>query len=199
MHHPRSQLEPPPSVGRSPRHGPSDPPGEAARRAISQGPEPGFAQSPWRLLRRFSEFWPAGLASPPALPWLGELVDRRRAWRWASQFPRFLASVDPTDVEAIRGFVAATLLDVEPSEGEGDGDKRCCRKKPRERYPDFPEEEPEDCWQVTCAESECGATSGFEDSGLEGAGLGASWCAKDCCNTIFGGQECGPCTWHMLA
>lgn len=128
----RSPLEPPPDPNRVPRHDPIAPPPQ---------PEGGFADHSRSLARKFSHFWPRGLRGPPSLPWLGELVDRRKAWRWASQFPGHLARISAGDTAAIRSFVADTLMSVDPSETEGAGDKRCCR--PRAPSP-APNPDPQD-------------------------------------------------------
>jgi len=101
----------------------------------------------WSLLRKFNDFWPSTMSAPHDFPWLGDLVTRERAWRWASQFPRFFTLVEASDTELIRAFIARTLTEVEPPspfEEESDEEKKkCCRKRPTEPtpiYPTFPDE-----------------------------------------------------------
>ncbi len=87
----------------------------------------------WSLLRKFNDFWPSTISAPHDFPWLGDLVTRERAWRWASQFPRFFALVEASDSDIIRAFIARTLTEVEPPspyEGESEEEKKgCCKTK----------------------------------------------------------------------
>lgn len=109
----------------------------------------------WALLRKFNEFWPRTHSAPLEFPWLGDLVTRERAWRWASQFPRFFALVEASDTDVIRGFIARTLTEVEPPspyEGDGDGGekRKCCSalSRPPPVPPDWFIDE-QGCWNQT--------------------------------------------------
>jgi hypothetical protein len=107
----------------------------------------------WSLLRKFNDFWPSTMSAPHDFPWLGDLVTRERAWRWASQFPRFFALVEASDSDIIRAFIARTLTEVEPPspyEGESEEEKKgCCRKRPKEPTPSYPTlpDPVSVCWQ----------------------------------------------------
>jgi hypothetical protein len=98
------------------------------------------------------------MAGPHDFPWLGDLVNRERAWRWASQFPQFFATVEAADRDVIRGFIARTLTEVEPpSDLEAAKGKGCCKSKkpPRPPLPPGPDQpgwELVDWWTVW----ECG-------------------------------------------
>jgi len=86
----------------------------------------------WEFMRKFATFWPEHLPAPPDFPWLAGLVTRKKAWRWASQFPKTFAEIEPSDIESITTFISATLTAVDPSvSGNGEkGDKGCCGSKP---------------------------------------------------------------------
>lgn len=90
----------------------------------------------WSLARKFNDFWPSTMEGPHDFPWLGDLVTRERAWRWASQFPQFFATVEAADRDAIRAFIARTLTEVEPpSDLEAAKGKGCCKSKKSEPAP----------------------------------------------------------------
>ena len=132
----------------------------------------------WSLLRKFNDFWPSTMSAPHDFPWLGDLVTRERAWRWASQFPRFFALVEASDSDIIRAFIARTLTEVEPPspyEGESEEEKKgCCKKKepapppPKPRPPLHPGPD-EPGWEVTewWTEWKCGPPDCPEGLGKE--------------------------------
>lgn len=150
--------------------------------------EPEFSRTDWDLLRKFNTFWPRGCQGPPDMPWLGQLVSRKKAWRWASQFPRLLKDVEPEHTQVILGFVARTLTQVEPPSPSSEaGDKKCCEKRvlgPESGGND-------DCWPqfVTCAEY----VLDFEGKPVPTGGLYISM--RTCCLTDEGircSDACGP-------
>lgn len=98
----------------------------------SSGPGPNFG-----LLRKFNKFWPAELPGPPDFPWLPTIVSRRKAWRWASQFPTFFEDVEYWDCTTIEQFISQTLTEVEPEmeSSREKGDKKCCRTKDKPKPP----------------------------------------------------------------
>jgi hypothetical protein len=158
----------------------------------------------WQLLRKFAQFWPRG-RTPADFPWLADLVTREKAWRWVSQFPARFASITHHDRVAIREFIRDTLTQVEvkPEVDDPEG-KGCCKKKGPDDTFQWPEETEDNCWHVTCNESECGdvmvASEGFNtDGGFEAASLGGRFCAKKCCMADVDGEACGECTWYYTA
>lgn len=62
---------------------------------------------------------------PHDFPWLGDLVPRERAWRWASQFPRFFGTVEAADRDVVVAFGStpvATAADARAAmEADGGG------------------------------------------------------------------------------
>lgn len=109
----------------------------------------------WSLARKFNDFWPSTMEGPHDFPWLGDLVNRERAWRWASHFPQFFATVEAADRDVIRGFIARTLTEVEPpSDLEAAKGKGCCKRRTPPNVPDPPIEDNPNCKQefwTSCA------------------------------------------------
>jgi hypothetical protein len=119
----------------------------------------------WSLARKFNDFWPSTMEGPHDFPWLGDLVTRERAWRWASQFPQFFATVEAADRDAIRAFIARTLTEVEPpSDLEAAKGKGCCKRRgdapsPVEPWPPL-EDNPRCTQERTWICTECPAGQG---------------------------------------
>lgn len=83
------------------------------------------------LARKFTSWWPPGMAAPTVAPWLGGVVSRKKAWRWVSQFSTHFASIEAHEEDKIGRFIAITLLELDPESAPeardtGAGKSKCC-------------------------------------------------------------------------
>ena len=79
-----------------------------------------------QLMREFNTFWPSNERTPRDFPWLAAVIDRKKAWRFVSQYSSWLNGVEGRDRITIEAFIFQALSENDPTQEASSG---CCTKK----------------------------------------------------------------------
>lgn len=82
-----------------------------------------------QLMREFNTFWPSHESTPRDFAWLASVIDRKKAWRFVSQYSAWLNGVGGRDKVTIEAFIFQALSENDPTQEASSG---CCTKKSKD-------------------------------------------------------------------